>query len=134
MEKKKRKYPIHSTVRIPDMDEIQNAASDFDEDAILDAADPSVKKSPKYPTVDSKPQFDAELSSIKKEMQKLAVVIANEELSKEVVEQEPDAQAEDSSGEANQTMEVQGASGPSDDLVENVADTGKKGKKLPPKK
>ena len=127
MEKKKRKYPIHSTVRIPDMDEIQIAASDFEDDAIFDVADSSVKKSAKFPTVDAKPQFDAELSSIKKEMQKLAVVIANEELSKEVVEPVADTPQEESPAPVDEPLKNQS----SDKKSPNANAVSKK---APPKK
>jgi len=84
MEKKKRKYEIQSSVQFPNMEEIQKAASDYSEESIGDVQEKKINKGGRFPTVDTKPQFDAELSSIKKEMQKLAVAIANEEGNKEV--------------------------------------------------
>lgn len=84
MEKKKRKYEILSSVQVPDIEEIQKAASDYSEVSSLDVADNTVKKMGRFPIVDTKPQFDTELNSIKKEMQKLAVAVAKEEKENEI--------------------------------------------------
>jgi len=129
MEKKKRKYEIQSSVQFPNMEEIQKAASDYSEESIGDVQEKTTNKSGRFPTVDTKPQFDAKLSSIKKEMQQLAVAIAKEEENKEVLSESGEEDSEASAVGDAAVMNPKG--GQMGDKDEKRA---KKAKKPTPKK
>lgn len=131
MEKKKRRYEIHSMVLVPDIEEIQKAAADFTDESQIENYESEMKKSARFPTVDPRPQFDAELSTIKKEMQKLAIAIANEEKIKD--DQKETAEL----SSADQFEDIATLAKP--ESVPEVTDvteekTTKKSKKSPPKK
>ena len=128
MEKKKRRYEIHSTVLVPDIEEIQKAAADFTDESQIENYESEMKKSARFPTVDPRPQFGAELSTIKKEMQKLAVAIANEENIKD----DQTESAELSSADQFEDISTLAKSASVPGVT--VEKTTKKSKKSPPKK
>lgn len=82
MDKKNRRYNIQSKVRVPDMDDIQRAASDFS-DAHEELKHDFVARNAKniIPT-DEKDKYVPQLNEIKKEMVQLAMVVASSEADK----------------------------------------------------
>jgi len=97
---KKRRYDIPTNVRIPDMEEIRLAAANFTEPP--EADDPkSGSGVPAVQRVRRVPKYEAQLSSIKTEMEQLANKVAIEEEEKEAAE----AALAESSDEAEETAE-----------------------------
>ncbi len=92
---KKRRYEIPTNVRIPDMDEIKLAASNFAEPVETDdkKAEPNSKGyAPQR--VRRVPKYEAQLTSIKNEMEQLANKVAIEEEEKEAAEATAEAALE----------------------------------------
>lgn len=85
MEKKEKRYGIQSNVHVPNMQDIQKAASDYFEEAgTNDPRHDFVSRNAKHflsPEKDNK--YDPLLSNIKKEMLQLGKVIATEEVAAE---------------------------------------------------
>jgi len=82
MDKKNRRYEIQSNVRVPNMDDIQRAASDFS-DAREEFKHDFIARNAKYfIPADDKAKYVPKLNEIKKEMVQLAMVVASEEKGK----------------------------------------------------
>ena len=88
-------------------------------------------KSTRFPTLDPRPQFDAELSTIKKEMQKLAVAIANEEKIKDDQKETAELNSADQFEDIATLVKPESVPEVTDVTEEK---TTKKSKKSPPKK
>ncbi len=81
---KKRRYEIQTNVRIPDMEEIRLAAANYKEPVETeDAKADSNSKGFATQRVRRLPKYEAQLSSIKNEMEALANKVAIEEQEKE---------------------------------------------------
>ena len=97
MEKKKRRYEISSKVRIPDMDDIQRAASDFNEARLSEEQkNDFISRNAKHVVSAGEEKYNPMLNSMNKEMLQLAMAVASEESEKkeaqteaaEIIEQE----------------------------------------------
>jgi len=131
---KKRRYEIQTNVRIPDMEEIRLAAANYKEPVETD--DPKADSKSKglaTQRVRHLPKYEAQLSSIKNEMEELANKVAFEEREKEaeqandaaLIESEAPGEADEISApeagadEKQETEET--AVSLSDPLLESVA-------------
>lgn len=81
MEKKKKRYEIESKVRVPNMDEIQLATSDFNEAAVHEEQnhDFIARNAKHLVPIDDNDIYNPQLNNIKKEMLQLAMAVASEE-------------------------------------------------------
>jgi len=81
MDKKKKRYEIDSKVRVPNMDDIQTAASDFNEAAVRDGMnhDFLARNAKHLVPIDENDKYNPKLNNIKKEMLQLAMAVASEE-------------------------------------------------------
>lgn len=80
MEKKKRRYEISSKVHIPDMDDIQKAASNFNEAHTSDGPkNDFIERNAKHVVSANEEKYNPMLNSMKKEMLQLAIAVASEE-------------------------------------------------------
>ena len=82
MDKKNRRYEIQSNVRVPNMDDIQRAASDFSEAREELKNDFIARNAKHFITTDDKAKYVPKLNEIKEEMVQLAMVVASEEKGK----------------------------------------------------
>lgn len=82
MDKKNRRYEIQSKVRVPNMDDIQRAASDFSEAQEEQKHDFITRNAKHFITTDDKDKYVPQLNEIKKEMVQLAMVVASAETDK----------------------------------------------------
>lgn len=96
MESKKKKYEINSMVRVPDLDDINKAASDFNESQAADEQSRNfIARNAKHlVSAEESRKYNPKLSNIKKEMQQLAMVVASTESEKKEVETETSVTAE----------------------------------------
>lgn len=96
MESKKKKYEINSMVRVPDLDDINKAASDFNERQAADEQnrDFIARNAKHLISAEESSKYSPKLSNIKKEMQQLAMVVASTESEKKEVETETSVTAE----------------------------------------
>lgn len=124
---KKRRYEILTNVRIPDMEEIRLAASNYAEPAETGGKE-SESKAKAYPTqrVRRVPKYADQLSSIKNEMEQLANKVAIEEEEKEAEEAKAEAAADSDAPEEPATASVpdthsEETQEASDPLLESVA-------------
>ncbi len=131
---KKRRYEIQTNVRIPDMEEIRLAAANYKEPVETeDSKADSNSKGFATQRVPRLPKYEAQLSSIKNEMEALANKVAIEEQEKEAEEaiaaaliesEAPEETVETSAPEAGkeEIPETEKTSVPlSDPLLESVA-------------
>jgi len=81
MDKKKKRYEIDSKVRVPNMDDIQMAASDFNEAAVREEMnhDFLARNAKHLVPIDENDKYNPQLNNIKKEMLQLAMAVASEE-------------------------------------------------------
>jgi len=79
MDKKNRRYNIQSNVRVPNMDDIQRAASDFSETQEEQKHDFVARNAKNFISTDDKDKYVPQLNEIKKEMVQLAMVVASSE-------------------------------------------------------
>ena len=79
MDKKKRRYEIHSRVRVPDFDDIRKAASDFSEVSEEQKNDFVARNAKHFISTDDSNNLNPHLMDIKKEMVQLAMAVASEE-------------------------------------------------------
>jgi len=81
MDKKKKRYEIDSKVRVPNMDDIQMAASDFNEAAVREEMnhDFLARNAKHLVPIDENDKFNPQLNNIKREMLQLAMAVASEE-------------------------------------------------------
>ena len=124
---KKRRYEILTNVRIPDMEEIRIAAANFSEPVEADDKK-AVSNSKGYPVQRARhvPKFEAQLSSIKNEMEQLANKVAIEEEEKETAEAEAAATLESETPDGPETASEPDTAAEenreaSDPLLESVA-------------
>ncbi|MEI8198441.1 MAG: hypothetical protein WCG21_00115 [Eubacteriales bacterium] len=82
MEKKNRRYEIQSNVRIPNMEDIQRAASDFSEVQEEVKHDFVTRNAKNIISKDDKAKYVPKLNEIKEEMVHLAMAVASEEMDK----------------------------------------------------
>lgn len=82
MDKKNRRYEIQSNVRIPNMDDIQRAASDFSEAQEELKHDFVARNAKNFISTDDKAKYVPKLNEIKEEMVQLAMAVASEEKEK----------------------------------------------------
>jgi len=82
MDKKNRRYEIQSNVRVPDMNDIQRAASDFSEAKEELKHDFVARNAKNFIPTDDKAKYVPKLNKIKEEMVQLAMVVASEEKEK----------------------------------------------------
>ena len=80
MDKKKKRYEIDSKVRVPNMDDIQMAASDFNEAAVREEMnhDFLARNAKHLVPIDENDKYNPQLNNIKKEMLQLAMAVASE--------------------------------------------------------
>ena len=88
MENKKKRYEIHSMVRVPDLDDIKKAAADFNEDQTADEQnrDFITRNAKHLVNAEETNKYSPKLNTIKKEMLQLAMVVASSESEKKQVE------------------------------------------------
>ena len=88
MENKKKRYEIHSMVRVPDLDDIKKAAADFNEDQTADEQnrDFITRNARHLVSAEETNKYNPKLNNIKKEMLQLAMVVASSESEKKQVE------------------------------------------------
>ena len=79
MDKKKRRYEIHSRVRVPDFEDIRKAASDFSEVPEEQKNDFVTRNTKHFISTDDSKNLNPQLTDIKKEMVQLAMAVASEE-------------------------------------------------------
>lgn len=82
MDNKNRRYEIQSNVRVPNMDDIQRAASDFSEAKEELKHDFVARNAKNFISTDDKAKYVPKLNEIKEEMVQLAMVVASEEKEK----------------------------------------------------
>lgn len=82
MDKKNRRYNIQSKVRVPNMDDIQRAASDFSEAQEEQKHDFVARNAKNFISTDDKDKYVPQLNEIKKEMVQLAMAVASSESDK----------------------------------------------------
>ena len=82
MDKKNRRYNIQSKVRVPNMDDIQRAASDFSDAHEEQKRDFVARNARNIIPTDEKDKYVPQLNEIKKEMVQLAIVVASSEADK----------------------------------------------------
>lgn len=82
MDNKNRRYEIQSNVRVPNMDDIQRAASDFSEAKEELKHDFVARNAKNFIPTDDKAKYVPKLNEIKEEMVQLAMVVASEEKEK----------------------------------------------------
>jgi len=82
MDKKNRRYEIQSKVHVPNMDDIQRAASDFSEAKEDLKHDFIVRNAKNFISTDDNDKYIPQLNEIKKEMVQLAMVVASSEAEK----------------------------------------------------
>jgi len=82
MDKKNRRYDIQSKVRVPNMDDIQRAASDFSDVHEEQKNDFVARNTKNIIPTDDKDKYVPQLNEIKKEMVQLAMAVASSESEK----------------------------------------------------
>lgn len=96
MESKKKRYEINSMVRVPDLDDINKAAGDFNESQAVEEQnrDFIARNAKHLVSSEESKKYNPKLSNIKKEMLQLAMVVASSESEKKEVETETSVTAE----------------------------------------
>lgn len=90
MEHKKKRYEIHSMVRVPDLDDIKKAAGDFTEGQAADELnrDFIARNARHLVNAEETNKYNPKLNTIKKEMLQLAMVVASSESEKKEVDKD----------------------------------------------
>ena len=87
MDKKNRRFEIRSNVKVPDMEDIKKAASNFSEVVDEQNRDFVARNAKHFISTNDSDKFEKHLSSMKKEMEHLAMAVASEDkIKKEQVE------------------------------------------------
>jgi hypothetical protein len=82
MDKKNRRFEIQSKVRVPDMEDIQKAASNFNEVTDEQNRDFVARNAKHFISTNDSDKFEKHLSEMKKEMEQLAMAVASEDKAK----------------------------------------------------
>src|ERR1035437_5758531 len=82
MDKKNRRFEIQSKVRVPDMEDIQKAASNFNEVTDEQNHDFVARNAKHFIATNDSDKFEKHLSNMKKEMEQLAMAVASEDKAK----------------------------------------------------